>query len=41
MTMLGTTSFKRAIEEAEKLSESLKLRLDILVALDFTQFIHA
>lgn len=28
MTMLGTTSFKRAIEEAEKLSESLKLRYE-------------
>lgn len=27
MTMLGPNSFKKAIEEAEKLSESLKLRL--------------
>lgn len=31
MTMLGPTSFKKAIEEAEKLSESLKLRLLFLV----------
>lgn len=37
MTMLGTTSFKRAIEEAEKLSESLKLRLNTFVVLDYTQ----
>lgn len=29
MTMLGTNSFKKAIEEAEKLSESLKLRLEV------------
>ncbi|XP_026175800.1 ubiquitin carboxyl-terminal hydrolase 8 isoform X2 [Mastacembelus armatus] len=28
MTMLGPTSFKKAIEEAEKLSESLKLRYE-------------
>ncbi|XP_068455558.1 ubiquitin carboxyl-terminal hydrolase 8 [Clinocottus analis] len=28
MTMLGTNSFKKAIEEAEKLSESLKLRYE-------------
>ncbi|XP_047437089.1 ubiquitin carboxyl-terminal hydrolase 8 isoform X2 [Mugil cephalus] len=28
MTLLGTTSFKKAIEEAEKLSESLKLRYE-------------
>lgn len=33
MTMLGPTSFKKAIEEAEKLSESLKLRLEALVVL--------
>lgn len=26
LSMLGTASFKKAIEEAEKLSESLKLR---------------
>lgn len=31
MTMLGPNSFKKAIEEAEKLSESLKLRLEDLV----------
>lgn len=29
VTMLGTNSFKKAIEEAEKLSESLKLRLEV------------
>lgn len=28
MTLLGPNSFKKAIEEAEKLSESLKLRLE-------------
>uniref|UniRef100_A0A8B9HWY2 USP8 dimerisation domain-containing protein n=1 Tax=Astyanax mexicanus TaxID=7994 RepID=A0A8B9HWY2_ASTMX len=29
LSMLGPTSFKKAIEEAEKLSESLKLRSDV------------
>lgn len=29
LSMLGPTSFKKAIEEAEKLSESLKLRLEV------------
>lgn len=33
MTMLGPNSFKKAIEEAEKLSESLKLRLEDLVVI--------
>lgn len=35
MTLLGPNSFKKAIEEAEKLSESLKLRLEdsIMIAL--------
>lgn len=28
MTILGPNSFKKAIEEAERLSKSLKLRLD-------------
>lgn len=32
MTMLGPNSFKKAIEEAEKLSESLKLRLETLLS---------
>lgn len=36
MTMLGANSFKKAIEEAEKLSESLKLRLEALFLLDYT-----
>ncbi len=36
MTMLGPTSFKKAIEEAEKLSESLKLRLEALVVFAYT-----
>uniref|UniRef100_A0A667WGX1 Ubiquitin carboxyl-terminal hydrolase n=1 Tax=Myripristis murdjan TaxID=586833 RepID=A0A667WGX1_9TELE len=31
LSMLGPTSFKKAIEEAEKLSESLKLRLEVVV----------
>lgn len=31
MTMLGPNNFKKAIEEAEKLSKSLKLRLEDLV----------
>lgn len=31
MTMLGPNNFKKAIEEAEKLSESLKLRSEDLV----------
>lgn len=31
MTLLGPSSFKKAIEEAEKLSGSLKLRLGSLV----------
>lgn len=31
MTLLGPSSFKKAIEEAEKLAGSLKLRLDSLV----------
>ena len=39
MTMLGPNSFKKAIEEAEKLSESLKLRLETSVVLDFTHLI--
>lgn len=34
MTMLGANSFKKAIEEAEKLSESLKLRLEVVLILD-------
>lgn len=34
MTMLGPNSFKKAIEEAEKLSESLKLRLEDLVVIE-------
>lgn len=34
MTMLGPNSFKKAIEEAEKLSESLKLRLEDLVLIE-------
>lgn len=36
MTMLGPSSFKKAIEEAEKLSESLKLRLEALVVWVYT-----
>lgn len=32
MTMLGPNSFKKAIEEAEKLSESLKLRFVFLLS---------
>lgn len=31
MKMLGPNSFKKAIEEAEKLAKSLKLRLDPLL----------
>lgn len=38
MTMLGPNSFKKAIEEAEKLSESLKLRLDDLVFRLYTSY---
>ena len=41
MTMLGQNSFKKAIEEAEKLSESLKLRLEALLVLDCTRLINA
>lgn len=41
MTMLGPNSFKKAIEEAEKLSESLKLRLESLVVLDCIHLINA
>lgn len=38
MNMLGPNSFKKAIEEAEKLSESLKLRLEASIVLNRTQF---
>lgn len=34
MTLLGPNNFKKAIEEAEKLSESLKLRLEPLIVLN-------
>lgn len=39
--MLGPNSFKKAIEEAEKLSESLKLRLEASVVLDYDYFLNA
>lgn len=41
MTMLGPNSFKKAIEEAEKLSESLKLRLEALVVFNCTYLVNA
>lgn len=37
MTMLGPNSIKRAIEEAEKLSESLKLRLNLFCNIGLMQ----
>lgn len=39
MTMLGTNSFKKAIEEAEKLSESLKLRLEVSAVMIMLTFL--
>lgn len=37
--MLGTNSFKKAIEEAEKLSESLKLRLEVSAVMIMVTFL--
>lgn len=36
LSLLGPNSFKKAIEEAERLSESLKLRLDLVLLQSYT-----